>query len=120
MSRPNQLSPLGLARASDRTASRGSVLVNNPGAIAIVTKRRISAAEIQNSGLRFRSYQASAPRVRTGAPASSGWVPSTWSSAPASSVMGDPRVQHSVEQVDDEVGEQVHEDQRGHRADDGD
>src|SRR5690349_9488012 len=121
MSRPNHASAFGGTRASLRTAALGSTLVNNDGHAAISTKRAIRPTEIQKIGLLFRERQASDASERGASPASVPAAPaSTEMAMVEASVMADPRVEHAVEQVHDEVGKQEHEHQDGHRADDDD
>src|SRR5829696_9317024 len=93
------------------------------------TKNMISAPEIQNIGRRRSSSQASVPSERAFSPLAEGArVPSgppvgsvvngttEAVSRPESvvSVMGDPRIQEAVEDVDDQVDQQVDQ----HQADD--
>src|SRR5665811_1054711 len=99
----------------------GSVPVNSEGTTATTTKNRMSSAETMNVGLRRRSCQASDHRLR-GFPTSpvSGWAPTVKASIPRSSgaavgcegsVISDPRVENGVEQVQEQIGAQVDDDQ---------
>src|SRR6476469_4195147 len=104
MSRPNQVPSPGRARDSCRIASVGSVLVNRLGKVAMSTNTRIMTELIQKSGLRRMARQAS-PASERGGPASTGFSPrdvASGASVTADSVMGDPRVEQAVDEVDDD------------------
>src|SRR5687767_2290524 len=117
MSRPNQALPLGFSRASWRTAALGSTLVNRDGQAAMSRNRPMRNTETQKIGFFFSERHASEARDRASSVPVVTEVSAETSSA-AASVMADPRVEHAVQQVDDEVNEQEDEDQDGHGADD--
>src|ERR1044072_9723121 len=78
----------------------------------------MTTAEAMTSRLRRRSSHASCPSER------GLWEPATAGpgadprpeAAAAGSLIADPRVEHGVQQVDDEVDEQEHQNQDGHHA----
>src|SRR5699024_9233535 len=94
------------------------------------TSTMIRAPAIQNIGLRRRARKASAVSDRVASWSASPTRTSARLSAPTASsgsvsvvclsVMADPRVEGTVEQVDDEVHHEVDEHEDGHRTDDGD
>src|SRR5690625_3032312 len=106
MSVPNQWSALGVCRESDRLQTRGSTLVNSPGAIAMTTSVSSMSAEMTNSGLRRSSPQASPHRLEV---AVSPPVWASWTSV--LSLIADPGAEVGVDDVDDEVDddEEQHE-----------
>src|SRR5688500_14592086 len=77
---------------SEQAAVRASTLLNMPGNAASIAISRTTPLAIQNTGLRFRSCQASAERL----------------------AMADPGIEYRVQQVDDEIGGQVDHDQQAH------
>src|SRR6478672_11692417 len=118
MSRPNHALAFGVSRACLRIARSGGTLVNSDGQMAISTKVAIRSEEIQKIGFFLSCFQASDPSER----ASSCWPGSRWVSAAISrvddSVMADPRVEHAVQEVDEQVHDQEDEHQDGHGAHD--
>src|SRR5680860_57788 len=133
MSQPCRLNPNGCPGALvslewARSQYCGSVLVKSEGAIATTTKNKMSNAETMKVGLRRRSCQASDHRLR-GFPTSSGSGESPMVRAPTAtswyaavgcegSVISDPRVENGVEQVHEQIGEQVDDDEDGHERHD--
>src|SRR6476646_1943191 len=86
------------------------------------TNTRIMTELIQKSGLRRMARQAS-PASERGGPASTGFSPrdvASGASVTAASVMGDPRVEQAVDEVDEQVDDEVDDDQHRHRPDDRD
>src|SRR5680860_229723 len=137
MSQPCRLNPNGCPGAPaslewERSQNFGSVSVNSEGTAATTTKNRMSNAEMMKVGLRRRSCQASDHRLR-GFPTSSGSGESPMVRAPTAtswyaavgcegsgsgSDISDPRVENGVQQVHEQIGEQVDDDQDGHERHD--
>src|ERR1044072_5378451 len=120
MSRPNQAFALGLARASFSTAALGSTLVNNDGQAAISTNATMRITETQKMGFFLSDRQASDVSERGSSCPGVGALVSAPTAMVDESVMADPRVEHAVQQVDEQVDEQEHQYQDGHGPDDGD
>src|SRR6476660_8482424 len=120
MSRPNHALALGRSRACFSTAALGSTLVNSCGTAAITMNSTMSVTDTQKMGLRLSCRQASEARERpssapppaVGAPAS---APTAMVDA---SVMADPRVEHAVQEIDEQVHDKEDEHQDGHGAHD--
>src|SRR5688500_6341637 len=91
--------------------------------MAIAATRTPSTQAVQKIGLRRRSRMASAVRLRGFSASSSGPVtgvaPGRVSAATTEpmSLIADPRIEHGVEQIDDEAEEQVHDHQHADEAD---
>src|SRR4029079_1515605 len=110
MSRPTHASAFGVSRARARTAVCGSVFVNSDGQMAMRTNTTMSPAETQNTGFFLRCFQAWDVRDRATScsPGGRTVVASTLTAAVAS-VMADPRVEHAVQEVDEQVHDQEDE-----------
>src|SRR5690606_10696315 len=106
LSNPNQCWLSGGRRelASSQPATRGSMSLNSHGKHASSTISSTMLPAIQKIGLRLSSCQASLPRLRA-------------AGGMSGSIMADPGIERGVEQVHDQVGGQINQDQK---ADDGD
>src|SRR5581483_7607646 len=104
---PNQASEDGGLRVFANVHRCGSVRLNTPGKAAISTNTTISNAETITTGFLRRSSQASRPSERARSPASG----SAATAVSPGSLITDPRVDDRVEQVDQQAGEQEHDDQ---------
>src|SRR6476661_1298884 len=120
MSRPNQALALGRTRASLSTAADGSTLVNNDGHAAISRNAMMRAIETQKIGFFLRDRQASDESERASSCPGAAVPVSAPTAMVDASVMADPRVEHAVQEVDEQVDEQEHQHQHRHRAHDGD
>src|SRR5690349_16092322 len=105
MSRPNHALALGRSRASLSTAALGSTFVNSDGHAAISTKTTMSTTETQKIGFFLSERQASEVSERASSWPGVGALVSAPTAMVDASVMGDPRVEHAVQQVDEQVGE---------------
>src|SRR5262245_58828525 len=110
MSRTKQASAAGVSRGRCMSAFGVCGRGNRDGQIAISTNTTMSPSETQKIGFRLRCRQASEVRERAASCSPGGRVvvASTLTAAVAS-VMADPRVEHAVQQVDEQVHDQEDE-----------
>src|SRR5690606_3505104 len=136
LSRPKMWPGPGPWRAVDSSqvfASNGSIEVNSDGQNDMTSRTAIRTSEMMNIGLRRRSYQASLQRLAGLASffflgLAGGGSPGAWFSFDGRvlgnagptrpncgvSLIADPRVEHGVQHVDDQVCHDVHQHQDCH------
>src|SRR5690242_15011864 len=106
MSRPNHALALGLSRAWASTALLGDTFVNSEGQMAISTKSAMRTTENQKTQFFFSDRHASeaSERASSTSPPSRTATPASATPMVDASVMADPRVEHAVQEVDEQVG----------------
>src|SRR5687768_4627561 len=99
MSRPNHALALGFSRACASTAASGWRLVKSDGQTAMTMNRTMSTTENQKIGFFLSERQASDVSDLASSSVPSGAAPVSALTAIDASVMADPRVEYSVQQV---------------------